>query len=287
MNRPGGLFYLMPELPEVELISRSLDKLVRGRKIQTARLIRQRLAPDLDKAAFSRSLRGATINFIHRRGKHILFDLANEKTLVVHLRMSGRFSVLRAEIDDPKFTHAVFHFDQDERLVFDDQRHFGLMKIVKTSELHDAKELKKLAPEPFSDEFSIDYLYKTAKASKRSLKEFLIDQTKVCGLGNIYACEAMFAAGIHPAKRTNRLIRKNIELLHESIRAVLHEAVSYAENLVVDPENLEGNYFSGSDRPRWFVYDREGEPCHHCKSAILRLKQGSRSTYFCPRCQKK
>lgn len=276
----------MPELPEVELIARSLDKLVRGRTIRTARLLRERLAPHTTRSAFSRSLRDARINFIHRRGKHILFDLTNGKTLIVHLRMSGRFSLLRAEIENPKFTHAIFHFD-DDRLVFDDQRHFGLMKIVKTSELHEAKELKKLAPEPFSDDFSVAYLYKSAKASRRSLKEFLVDQTRVCGLGNIYACEAMFAAGIHPAKRTNRLTRANVERLHESIKAVLGEAVAYAEHLKVDPENLEGNYFSGSSDPRWYVYDREGEPCRNCKTTILRLKQGSRSTYFCPKCQKR
>ena len=277
----------MPELPEVELIARSLDKIVRGRTIRSARLLRERLAPQTSKAAFARSLRNARINFIHRRGKHILFDLANDRTLIVHLRMSGRFSLLHAEIEDPKFTHAVFYFDDDDRLVFDDQRHFGIMKIVKTSELHEAKELKKLAPEPFSDEFSIEYLYRTAKSSKRSLKEFLVDQTKVCGLGNIYACEAMFAAGVHPAKRTDKLTRANTQRLHDSIIAVLREAVAYAEHLEVDPENLEGNYFSGSDDPRWYVYDREGEQCDNCKSTILRLKQGSRSTYFCPKCQKR
>lgn len=277
----------MPELPEVELIARSLDKLVRGRTIAAARLIRARLAPHTSKSAFARSLRGAKINFIHRRGKHILFDLSTGRTLIVHLRMSGRFSLLRAESEDPKFTHAVFHIDEEERLVFDDQRHFGLMKIVATNTLFGSAELKKLAPEPFSDEFSVDYLYRTVKRTKRSIKEFLVDQTKVCGLGNIYAAEAMFAAAIHPAKRTNRLTRADVARLHASTRAVLHEAVAYAENLEVDPENLEGNYFSGSDRPRWYVYDREGEQCRRCRSVILRLKQGGRSTYFCPTCQKK
>jgi formamidopyrimidine-DNA glycosylase len=269
------------------LIARSLDRIVRGRTIRSARLLRERLAPYSTKAAFARSLRDARINFVHRRGKHILFDLANDRTLIVHLRMSGRFSLLHAEIDDPKFTHAVFYFHDDDRLVFDDQRHFGLMKIVKTRDLHEAKELKKLAPEPFSDAFSVEYFHRTAKSSKRSLKEFLVDQTKVCGLGNIYACEAMFASGVHPAKRTDKLTRKNIDQLYESIKAVLREAISYAEHLEVDPENLEGNYFSGSDNPRWYVYDREGEPCRNCKSTIVRLKQGSRSTYFCPKCQKK
>src|SRR5205807_10024360 len=159
--------------------------LVAGRTIERATLRRARLAPETTPSAFARTLRDRTINFIRRRGKHILFDLTGNKTLIVHLRMSGRFLLLSEEIEDPKFAHAVLHFADGERLVFDDQRHFGLMKIVKTSELHDAKELKKLAPEPFSDAFSVEYLARITRASKRSLKEFLIDQTKVTGLGNI------------------------------------------------------------------------------------------------------
>src|SRR5437870_12983733 len=130
----------MPELPEVELIARSLDSLVRGRTIVTAELIRQRLAPETPQLDFARKLRKSTINFIHRRGKHILFDLTGANTLIVHLRMSGRFSLLAAETEPPKFTHAVFHLDGGDRLVFDDQRHFGLMKIVDTKDLQEAKE---------------------------------------------------------------------------------------------------------------------------------------------------
>src|SRR5436190_8390130 len=136
----------MPELPEVELISRSLDSLVSGRTIVTAELLRQRLAPETPQQRFPKLLNGSKINFIHRRGKYILFDLDNARTLIVHLRMSGRFSLLAGEIEDPKFTHAVFHLHGGDRLVFDDQRHFGLMKIVETDRLYEANELKKLAP---------------------------------------------------------------------------------------------------------------------------------------------
>ncbi len=137
----------MPELPEVELISRSLNTLVKGRTIAAAELQRARLAPGTKPAEFAELLKKKQINFVHRRGKHILFDLSGGLTLIVHLRMSGRFSLLPAERENPKFTHAVFHLDGDEaRLVFDDQRHFGLMKIVRTSDLMKSKELAKLAP---------------------------------------------------------------------------------------------------------------------------------------------
>jgi formamidopyrimidine-DNA glycosylase len=276
----------MPELPEVELISRSLDSIVRGRTISSAKLVRERLAPDTTPAAFARHLRNTSINFIHRRGKHILVDLTGGKTLIVHLRMSGRFSVLPLETEDPKFTHAVFRFADGERLVFDDQRHFGLMKIVHTHELFEVKELRKLGPEPLSDEFSVAYLHEALRASRRNLKEFLIDQRRVCGLGNIYASEAMFAAGLHPQMLTYKVSKPRAARLHESIRAVLNEAISYAGRGPVDPENLEGNYFSGLG-PGWFVYDREKEPCRHCGEPIRRIKQGGRSTYFCRRCQRK
>ena len=276
----------MPELPEVELISRSLDSIVNGRIILSAKLLRARLAPATPPRSFAQKLRNTTINFVHRRGKHILFDLSGGKTLIVHLRMSGRFTILPSEAENPKFTHAVFQFAGEDRLVFDDKRHFGLMKIVRTSDLNDTKELKKLAPEPLSEEFSVEYLQRVLKSSKRSLKELLIDQTKVCGLGNIYACEAMFMAGVDPRKPACKLSKPQVTRLHSATRAVLEEAVSYAANRKIDPENLEGNYFSGRDDPRWLVYDREGEPCRDCKSPIIRLKQGGRSTYFCHRCQR-
>jgi formamidopyrimidine-DNA glycosylase len=276
----------MPELPEVELISRSLDTLVKGRTINSAELLRLRLVPDKTPAQFANDLNGRVVNFVHRRGKHILFDLTHDLTLIVHLRMSGRFSLLNDETELPKFTHAVFQLDTGNRLVFDDQRHFGLMKVVPTSELYEAKELKKLAPEPYSDDFSPTYLYKTTRSSKRNVKEFLIDQTRVCGLGNIYACEAMFAAGLNPRRAVGRLTKPASRRLYESILSVLEEAIEHGSGRQVDPQNLEGNYFSGVG-PGWYVYDRERQPCRICGEPIQRIKQGARSTYFCRKCQHK
>ena len=277
----------MPELPEVEIIARSLDTLVRGRTILSAELLRPRLAPDTTAERFASDLRRRQINFIHRRGKHILFDLSGDVTLIVHLRMSGRFSLLNAETERPKFTHAVFELDDNDNLVFDDQRHFGLMKLVPTAELFDAKELRKLAPEPMSEQFSPEYLYSTTRGSPRKLKEFLIDQTRVCGLGNIYACEAMFAAGLNPRRAAQRLTRPMCRRLHESICSVLQEAIDHATTLPIQPDNLEGRYFSGAADAGWYVYDREGRPCRHCNKTIVRVKQGGRSTYFCRQCQQK
>lgn len=277
----------MPELPEVELIAKSLNVLVRGRKIVASELLRERLAPDTKPKEFAVKLADSRINFVHRRGKHILFDLDNDRTLITHLRMSGRFMLLQIDREDPKFTHAVFYFDDETRLVFQDQRHFGLMKIVQTENLYEARELKKLAPEPFSDEFSPEHFRSVLKTSKRSLKEFLIDQTKVTGLGNIYASEALFLAKINPKTAANKLSAKRANELFESVRNILIESMSHGSTLNIDPENIEGSYYGGGYESRWRVYDRERQPCPNCKTLIIRLKQGGRSTYYCPRCQRR
>ena len=277
----------MPELPEVELVAQSLDRLVSGRRISEAALVRARLAPDSPPNDFAERLSGVAVRFIHRRGKHILFDLDNDLTLIVHLRMSGRFLLLTDVHENPKFTHAIFDLGDGSRLVFEDQRHFGLMKIVATSDLASAKEIAKLAPEPFSDEFSPMYLFALLRRSNRSLKEFLLDQTKVCGLGNIYAAEAMFLAGIHPAIKTARLTRKRTERLYEEVRHVLAEAIEAGSTLNTDPQNTEIGYYGGRYEDYWRVYGREDMPCPTCGTSIVRLKQAGRSSYFCPSCQKK
>lgn len=275
----------MPELPEVEHVVRTLDRIVSGRRINFSELRRPRLAPDSTPEAFSLALTDTAINFVHRRGKHVLFDLDNRTTLITHLRMSGRFLLLPAEREDPKFTHAVFYLDGGEKLVFQDQRHFGLMKHIATDRLYEAKELAKLAPEPFSDGFSRRYFRETLSRSKRSLKEFLLDQTKVCGLGNIYASEAMFLSRTNPVAAANELSARKANVLFEMIREVLNEAIAHSEAVTADPDDIESGYFSG-DGNAWRVYGRENEPCPNCSRPISRIRQGQRSTYFCRRCQR-
>jgi formamidopyrimidine-DNA glycosylase len=277
----------MPELPEVELVARSLNALVRGRRIAEAALIRQRLAPASPANEFAQQLSNAGIRSVSRRGKHVLFDLDNGLTLIVHLRMSGRFLLLSDGHENPKFTHASFQLADGGRLVFDDQRHFGLMKIAPTAGLHLEKEIAKLAPEPFSDEFSAGYLHGQLRRSNRSLKEFLLDQTKVCGLGNIYAAEAMFLSGIHPGKIAAKLSRKRSDRLYEQIKFVLAEAIEAGSTLNTDPQDPEIGYYGGRYEDHWRVYGREDLPCRECGSAILRLKQAGRSSFYCPACQKR
>lgn len=277
----------MPELPEVELVAKSLDALVRGRTIAEAELLREKLAPGHSAPQFAELLANAEIRFVHRRGKHVLIDLSNDRTLIVHLRMSGRFMLLPLERELPKFSHAIFHLDSEARLVFQDQRHFGMMKIVDTARLHEAKEIAKLAPEPFSDEFTPEYFRDVLKSSKRSIKEFLLDQTKVLGLGNIYASEALFLARVSPRTKADKLSRAKATALFETARFVLEESIGHGSTLNVDPENIDGSYYGGSYEDRWRVYDREGEACMDCATPIRRIVQGGRSTYFCPKCQRR
>ena len=276
----------MPELPEVELVTKALNQLVSNRKIIVAELLRARLAPFNPAAEFAEKLKDATINFVHRRGKHILFDLDNQQTLIAHLRMSGRFQLLPIERDLPKFTHAIFYFEDEMRLIFSDQRHFGFMRVVETANLYETKELKSLAPEPFSDDFNSKYLRETLKTSRRNVKEFLLDQTKVLGLGNIYASETLFLARINPNISANEVSARKSNILFEKIREVLAESIAHGSTMNVNPENIDGSYYSGGFESHWRVYDREKEPCINCETPIKRIAHGGRSTYFCPKCQK-
>lgn len=277
----------MPELPEVELVARSLNTIISGKKIVASELLRERLVPDCSPAEFANRISNCKVNFVHRRGKHILFDLDNGETLVTHLRMSGRFMHLPYESDNPKFAHAIFYLDGDTRLVFEDQRHFGLMKIVETSRVNEMESIRRLAPEPFSDEFSPDYLRAQLRSSKRSLKEFLIDQTKVNGLGNIYAAEVMFLAKLNPQQAANTVTERKTIILHGKIRKVLDEAVTLGATLEIDKTNISGSIYGSGSESTWRVYDREGQACPVCTLPIHRIKQGGRSTYFCKRCQRK
>ncbi|MFN2453804.1 MAG: bifunctional DNA-formamidopyrimidine glycosylase/DNA-(apurinic or apyrimidinic site) lyase [Pyrinomonadaceae bacterium] len=277
----------MPELPEVELVARALDRLITNRRIVAAEALRARLLPDSTPEEFASKLRGAGVKSAGRRGKHILINLDNEQVLIVHLRMSGRFLYLPSEAPLPKFTHAIFYLDNEYRLVFSDQRHFGMMKIVAAEALHETKELRELAPEPFSNEFTPDYLHRALQRSRRTLKETLLDQTKVTGLGNIYAAEAMFLARVNPFIIAAEFPKRRVARLHQAILDVFTESIQHGSTLNVDPENIDGSYYGGEYEGHWRVYDREEAPCPACRATIKRRSHAGRSTYFCPRCQRR
>jgi formamidopyrimidine-DNA glycosylase len=277
----------MPELPEVELVARSLDRLVRGARILAAELLRPRLAPDSTPEEFARALRDRRVEGVTRRGKHVLINLEGALVLLVHLRMTGRFLLLPEERELPKHAHAVFYLEDGRRLAFDDQRHFGLMKLAEAASLHQTKELRSLAPEPFSDSFTDEYLHATLARSRRTLKETLLDQKKVTGLGNIYAAEVLFLARANPLSVAADFSRRRVPALRRAILEVLAESIAQGSTMNVDPENIDGSYYGGAYEGRWRVYDREGEACPRCRARVRRVVQAGRSTYFCPRCQRR
>lgn len=277
----------MPELPEVEHVVRALRPRIVGRRIIATAVRLPKLIAPLSTSALNRKLKGATITAVSRRGKFILIELDNERVLAVHLRMTGKFLYLSVDDDLPKHAHAIFYFDNERRLVFSDQRQFGVIKLVARSRLGRTKGISELAPEPFSDDFSLEYLGNIFARSRRTLKTLLLDQTKVLGLGNIYAAEALFRAGVNPFKPASALSSRRIPRLHQAIRDVLRAAISGSSSSRINLENPNGFSYGEAFGKVWQVYEREGEPCFKCGSRIRRLTHGGRSTYWCPKCQRR
>lgn len=272
----------MPELPEVEHVVRALSPVVTGRRILAAELNLKRIAPNISRRAFDKKLRNSLITAVGRRGKYILFQFESGQVLAAHLRMTGKFVSLNPDQTLPPYAHVIFYLDDDSRLVFCDMRQFGRMRFY----TRPPREITSLAPEPLSDEFTETYFLETLSRSRRPLKLLLLDQTRVLGLGNIYAVEALFLAGVHPLKEANRLSKPRARRLHQAIRDVLQEAIDAGSTLRIDLADGNGSYFYTTER-FWRVYEREGEPCLKCGAAIKRLVFGGRSTYYCPRCQRR
>ena len=277
----------MPELPEVEHVVRALRRAVLGRQIVAVEIRLAKLISPTSTSIFNRKLKNARIESIGRRGKYILIELDSNRVLAVHLRMTGQFRVLTPDDPLPPHAHAIFYLDDERRLVFRDQRQFGVMKLVARSQLSKTKGIKELAPEPFSDDFSVAYLKETFARSRRTLKTLLLDQTRVLGLGNIYAAEALFRARINPFKIASELSPRRVERLHQAIRDVLRAAVSGNSARRINLENPDGFSYGEAFGKVWQVYEREGEPCFKCGTPIRRLTHAGRSTYWCPNCQKR
>ena len=277
----------MPELPEVEHVVRALRRAVLGRQIVASEVRLPKLISPTSSSTFSRRLKNARIESIDRRGKYILIELDSNRVLAVHLRMTGKFLVLTPDDPLPPHAHAIFYLDDERRLVFRDQRQFGVMKLVAKSQLGTTKGIQELAPEPFSEDFSLSYLKETLARSRRTLKTLLLDQTRVLGLGNIYAAEALFRARINPFKVASELSSRRVERLHQAIRDVLRAAVSGNSSRRINLENPNGFSYGEAFGKVWQVYEREGEACFKCGTRIRRLTHGGRSTYWCPQCQRR
>lgn len=283
----------MPELPEVETVRRGLAPVMEGTVIERAEVNRPDLRwpfPD-DMAG---RLTGQRVERLRRRSKYILGDLSSGETLLIHLGMSGRMLISGDPLgqfvhDHPapeKHDHVVFHLANGARVTFNDPRRFGAMDLMRTESADTHKLLAVLGPEPLGNFFNEAHLVAALKAHNTPIKAALLDQRIVAGLGNIYVCEALFRAGIHPARKAGRISSARVAALVPIIRDVLTEAITAGGSSLRDFRQADGEL--GYFQHRFDVYGREGQPCRTpgCTGTIRRIVQSGRSSFYCALCQR-
>ena len=271
----------MPELPEVETVARGLQASLVGCTIVgvEVRWVRSVVPPNPD--AFARRLTGQAVTGVGRRGKWVVIELCGADTLLIHLRMSGRL-VLESEpcLDDRHLRVLLFLHD-GRRLHFSDQRKFGRMVLTARPQL----VLGDLGPEPLADDFTPDRLGEMLAQRRGRIKPLLLNQRFLAGLGNIYADEALWRAGVHPLRRAGTLTPAEVWRLHRAIRSVLMAAIASGGTTLPDRTYQQADGRAGEFAGRLAVYGRVGQPCLRCGSAVERIRVGQRGTHFCPHCQ--
>jgi formamidopyrimidine-DNA glycosylase len=280
----------MPELPEVETVRRGLLPAIEGRLIERAEVNRPDLRWPLPERMAER-LTGARVLALRRRSKYILADLSTGETLLIHLGMSGRMLVSGITLgaffhEHPapeKHDHVVLHLEGGARVTFNDARRFGAMDLLPTATAESHPLLVEIGPEPLGNAFNGSYLSARLKGRNTPIKSALLDQHLVAGLGNIYVCETLYRAGIHPARRAADVASP--QDLVPIIRDVLAEAIEAGGSTLKDYRRTDGEL--GYFQKAFAVYGREGEPCltPGCTSIIARIVQSGRSSFFCPTCQ--
>lgn len=270
----------MPELPEVETTRRGIRTALAGRSVTGMVLRERRLRWPVPRGLPGR-LTGQRVLDVRRRAKYLLIDL-ERGSLIAHLGMSGSLRVLPAATPPLAHDHYDLLLDSGSCLRFNDPRRFGCL-LWATGDPTRHRLLDGLGPEPLERDFDVDYLAARARGRRVAIKQFLMDQRIVVGVGNIYASESLFRAGVDPRRAAGRVSRRKLERVVAAVREVLHEAIRHGGTTLRDYVNADGapGYFSQD----LFVYERSGQPCRHCGAAIRQLVQGQRSTYFCPTCQ--
>jgi len=270
----------MPELPEVEVIRRGLAPRLLGRRFLSVQVSDKPLRQASPPEKLIRWLTGRRLVRLRRRGKYLIFHLEEGVTLVLHLGMTGRLLMGSLPPSLPHL-HLVFTLEGGITLAFQDVRRFGQALVFPPGE--PLTPLEQVGREPFSRRVTPDWLAATAEGRSRPLKNFLLDGRILAGIGNIYACEIMFAAGLHPATPAGRLTPADWERVLRETRRILRRAIRQGGTTVNDYLNSRGE--TGLFQLELMVYGREGEPCRRCGATIKRLVQAGRSTFFCPGCQ--
>ena len=294
----------MPELPEVETVRLGLAPVLVGNSFASVEQRRHDLRFPLPKH-FAERLRGRTVDALDRRAKYLLARLDDGEVLVMHLGMTGRLSIDQAngkslELGDfeyeqkptPKHEHIVFHLADGTAVRYSDTRRFGLMDLIPGATLPTHALFKGLGIEPLGPDFTPDWLASWLKGKATSIKAALVDQRLIAGIGNIYACEALFRAGISPMRLAGTLATKTgkptktIEALVKAVKAVLGEAIKAGGSTLRDYARADGRL--GRFQHSFKVYGREGKPCRKkgCRGTVRRIVQSGRSTFYCPNCQR-
>ena len=273
----------MPELPEVETTCRGLRQKIVNHTINNVIVYQPKLRWEIDKENFIKLLTGNKICEISRRAKYILVSLERNQTFIIHLGMSGRLGVFSKNTILEKHTHVLFQLDNDLQLRFRDPRRFGFLELCPTDMINNHPRLKNLGVEPLTTDFNVKYFNSKIKSFSRSIKQVLLDSQIVVGIGNIYANEALFDAGINPATAAKDLDEKRLALLIESVKVVLTNAIIKGGTTLTDFRNVDGEV--GIFQLDLNVYGRAGEKCIRCSQPITRIKQGGRSTFYCNHCQ--
>ena len=270
----------MPELPEVETTRRGIRPHILGHRVTAVNVRERRLRWPVPRALPKR-LTGERIIEVRRRAKYLLLDTASGSA-ILHLGMSGSVSIVDPGTPLKKHDHVDITFDSARLLRFNDPRRFGSLLWSRNPDQH--KLLSGLGPEPLSDDFNGAHLWHTAQGRRLSIKPFIMDATVVAGVGNIYASEALFRAGIHPKRGAGRTALHRMEVLAQTIKEVLEEAIAAGGTTL-------RNFYGGDGQPGYFkqelaVYGRAGEPCVTCSTPIRNLVLGQRASYYCKSCQR-
>ncbi len=288
----------MPELPEVEVVKKSLKKNIHHLILKNVEIRNKYLRYRVDKKKVQKMIKSKVLS-VTRRSKYILIKLNNNYTILFHLGMTGKIIIIDSKnirrnssfyfkiIDNKsKHDHLVFKFNKNVKIIYNDVRKFGFVKIIKTNKLLLNNHFIKLGPEPLSKKFNLCYFKSIIKKRKTILKDLLMDQKFVAGLGNIYVNEAIFLSRIHPKIKVKNLSDKNIRDLLEKIKKVLKKAIKEGGSSIKNFNNTEGK--EGNFQQFFYVYGRHGEPCKRskCKGSVKRIRVSNRSTFYCDICQK-
>jgi len=274
----------MPELPEVETIKNTLTPLICGDTIIKAHILRSDVIKYPDASTFAKNIEGKKIASLGRRGKYLLFLWEQGGQMVVHLRMTGR--MLYSQPNDPllKHTHVIFDLASGAQLRFSDTRRFGCLWLLEPDEEDCYTGMSKLGPEPLGSDFSALHLKRVLGKRKVNIKQGLLDQRMVAGLGNIYVDESLFAAAIAPTRFASSLTDEEWKNLTAAIVCVLQDSITH--NGTTFSDYVDGRGQKGENMSYLKAYKREGQPCLRCGSPLQRIKIAGRSSFFCPECQR-